>query len=339
MKILSALTLLGLIGLQAPAAAQSSPTLDHVRANGEVLCGTNGQLAGFSTIDSSGTWIGLDVDFCRAIAAAVLGDAKKVRFLPMSSQQRFPAIQSGEIDILSHTTTATLTREATVGMLFTGPTYYDGQGFLVTGDLGVAHAKELDGATVCLRPGTTMELNLADFARAQGISLRSVVIEQQQQVVEAFLNGRCVAFTDDASGLASVRSEQPDPSRFTLLPELISKEPLGPAVRADDPRWFMIAKWVRDGWLTAEELGITAANVDEKLGSSDPSIQRLLGVSGDLGQALGLDNRWMYNVIKQVGNYGESFERNVGMSSPLQQQRGVNALWNAGGLMYANPVR
>jgi general L-amino acid transport system substrate-binding protein len=329
-----------LTGMAMPAEAQSSPTLQVVKSTGAVKCGANGQLAGFSTVGSSGKWAGIDADFCRAVAAAVLGDANKAQFVPMTSQQRFPAIQSGEIQLLTHTVTATLTREATVGMLFTKPLFYDGQGFLVKKSLDIQSAKELDGASVCLRPGTVTELNLADFARSNSISLQPVVIEQQQQVIEAFLNDRCVAYTDDSSALASVRSEQQTPDDFVILPEIISKEPLSPAVRADNPRWYMIVHWILEGWLSAEELGITQANVDElKTKSDDPAVQRLLGVSGDLGTTLGLDNAWMYNVIKAVGNYGEAFERNVGKGSPLKQERGLNAQWKNGGLMYANPVR
>jgi general L-amino acid transport system substrate-binding protein len=320
------------------AAAQNSSTLDAVKRDGTLKCGTNGQLAGFSTVDSAGNWSGLDVDFCKAVAAAVLGDADKAEQVPMTPQQRFPAIQSGEIQLLTHTVTATLTREASVGMLFSKPIFYDGQGFLVKKSLGVSSAKELDGASVCVKPGTVTEQNIADFARSKNIKLEPVVIEQQQQVVEAFLNDRCVAFTDDSTALASVRSEQANADDFVILPEVLSKEPLSPAVRADDARWFMIVSWVRDGWVAAEELGITKDNVDEMRNSQDPAVQRLLGVSGDLGSLLGLDNAWMYNAIKAVGNYGESYDRNVGPSSPLKQERGLNKQWKDGGLMYANPL-
>ena len=321
-----------------PAQAETSQTLETVKKAGVLKCGSNGQLAGFSTVDSAGKWAGLDVDFCRAVAAAVLGDADKAELVPMTPQQRFPAIQSGEIQLLTHTVTATLTREASVGMLFTKPIFYDGQAFMVKKSLGVASARELDGASVCVKPGTVTEQNIADFARANNIKLEPVVIEQQQQVVEAFLNDRCVAFTDDSTALASVRSEQGNPDDFAILPEVLSKEPLSPAVRADDPRWFMIASWVREGLVAAEELGVTQANVDDMKQSQDPSIQRLLGTSGDLGTLLGLGNDWMYNAIKAVGNYGEIYERNVGTSSPLKQERGINEQWKKGGLMYANPL-
>ena len=322
----------------APARAADSPTLETVKKAGAVKCGSNGQLAGFSTVDSAGKWAGLDVDFCRAVAAAVLGDANKAELMPMTPQQRFPAIQSGEIQLLTHTVTATLTREASVGMLFTKPIFYDGQAFMVKKSLNVKSAKELDGASVCVKPGTVTEQNVADFARANNIKIEPVVIEQQQQVVESFLNDRCVAFTDDSTALASVRSEQSNPDDFMILPEVLSKEPLSPAVRADDPRWFMIVAWVREGLVAAEELGVTQANVDEMKSSQDPAIQRLLGVNGDLGSLLGLGNDWMYNAIKSVGNYDEIYERNVGTSSPLKQERGINEQWKKGGLMYANPL-
>ncbi|PZU83297.1 MAG: amino acid ABC transporter substrate-binding protein [Shinella sp.] len=321
-----------------PALAETSQTLETVKKAGTLKCGANGQLAGFSTVDSAGKWTGMDVDFCRAVAAAVLGDANKAEPVPMTPQQRFPAIQSGEIQLLTHTVTATLTREASVGMLFAKPIFYDGQAFMVKKSLNVGSAKELDGASVCVKPGTVTEQNIADFARANNIKLEPVVIEQQQQVVEAFLNDRCVAFTDDSTALASVRSEQSNPDDFVILPEVLSKEPLSPAVRADDPRWFMIVSWVREGLVAAEELGVTQANVDEMKGSKDPAVQRLLGVSGDLGSLLGLSNDWMYNAIKAGGNYGEIYERNVGTSSPLKQERGINEQWKKGGLMYANPL-
>ncbi|MFT2215485.1 amino acid ABC transporter substrate-binding protein [Rhizobium giardinii] len=329
----------GIASVSATAAsAETSQTLETVKKAGAVKCGANGQLAGFSTVDSAGKWTGLDVDFCRAVAAAVLGDANKAELVPMTPQQRFPAIQSGEIQLLTHTVTATLTREASVGMLFAKPLFYDGQAFMVKKSLGVTSAKELDGASVCVKPGTVTEQNIADFARANGIKIEPVVIEQQQQVVEAFLNDRCVAFTDDSTALASVRSEQGTPDDFVILPEVLSKEPLSPGVRADDPRWFMIVNWVREGLIAAEELGVTQANVDEMKSSQDPAVQRLLGVSGDLGSLLGLGNDWMYNSIKSVGNYGDIYERNVGKTSPLKQERGLNEQWKKGGLMYANPL-
>lgn len=320
------------------AFAQTPSTLSNVKTAGILKCGSNGQLAGFSTVDSSGKWVGMDADFCRAVAAAVLGDADKTEFMALTSQQRFPAVQSGEIQLLSHSTTATLTREASVGMLFAKPMFYDGQAFIVKKSLDVTSAKELGGASVCVRPGTVTEQIIADFARANAIKLEPVVIEQQQQVVDAFLNDRCVAFTDDSSALASVRAEQPNPDDLVILPEILSKEPLSPGVRADDPRWYMIVSWVRDGLVAAEELGVTQANVDEMKSSQDPAIQRLLGVSGDLGSLMGLGNDWMYNAIKAVGNYGEIFERNLGGASPLKLERGINDQWKKGGQMYAYPL-
>ncbi|MBO1041164.1 amino acid ABC transporter substrate-binding protein [Brucella pituitosa] len=318
--------------------AETPSTLANVKKAGVLKCGSNGQLAGFSTIETSGKWIGMDADFCRAVAAAVLGDAEKTEFMALTSQQRFPAVQSGEINLLSHSTTATLTREASVGMLFAKPMYYDGQAFIVKKSLGVSSAKELDGASICVRPGTVTEQIIADFGRANGIKLEPVVIEQQQQVVDAFLNDRCVAFTDDSSALASVRAEQANPDDLVILPEILSKEPLSPGVRADDPRWYMIVSWVRDGLVAAEELGVTQANVDEMKSSQDPAIQRLLGASGDLGSLMGLENDWMYNAIKAVGNYGEIFERNLGGGSPLKLKRGINDQWKNGGLLYAYPL-
>jgi general L-amino acid transport system substrate-binding protein len=259
--------------------------------------------------------------------------------IPVTTVQRFPAMQANELDILTHTVTATLTREAEVGLLFTDPLFYDGQGFMVKKSLGVTSAKDIDGATVCVKPGTVTELNLADFARTNNIEYQPVVIEQVQQVVEAFLGDRCQVLTDDGSALAAVRSEQSNPDDFLILPEVISKEPLSPVVRVDDGRWFMVTRWVLHALFAAEELGVTQANVDEMKSSPNPDVQRLLGVTGDLGKLLGLDNAWAYNAIKAVGNYGEMFDRNVGKGSALKLERGLNALWNQGGLMYPNPIR
>jgi len=314
-------------------------TLENVKQADVLRCGGNGQLAGFGLVNSQGGWTGMDVDFCRALAAAVLSDPDKGKMIPVTTVQRFPAIQANELDLLTHTVTATLTREAEVGLLFTDPLFYDGQGFMVKKEIGITSAKDISGATVCIKPGTVTELNLADFARVNNVEYQPVVIEQVQQIVEAFLSDRCQVLTDDGSALAAVRSEQSNPDDFVILPEVISKEPLSPVVRADDGRWFMVVRWVLHALIAAEELGVTQANVDEMKNSENPDIQRLLGVTGDLGAKLGLDNAWAYNAIKAVGNYGEIFERNVGQGSELKLNRGLNALWTQGGLMYSNPIR
>jgi general L-amino acid transport system substrate-binding protein len=325
----------------ASAPAHAGKTLDAIKARGSVICGVNTGLAGFSAADSQGQWTGLDVDVCRAIAAAVLGDGNKVKWVPLTAQQRFTALQSGEIDILSRNTTWTLTRDASLGLEFTGTTYYDGQGFMVPVKSKIKSAKQLKGATVCVQSGTTTEKNLTDFSRANGLNLKPVVFEKQEAATGAYFSGRCIAFTTDASGLASVRNkEAKDPKEHVILPELISKEPLGPVVRRGDDDWFTIAKWVVFGLIEAEEYGITQANVEKMMKESqDPVIMRIVGTSEDTGKLLGLDKDWMVRAIKTTGNYGEIFERNVGPKTPLNLPRGVNALWNKGGVMYAPPVR
>ena len=321
--------------------AHAGKTLDAIKARGQVVCGVNVGLAGFSQADSQGNWSGLDVDICRAVAAAVLGDGNKVKWVPLNAQQRFTALQSGEIDVLSRNTTWTLTRDASLGMHFTGTTYYDGQGFMVPVKSKVKSAKQLKGATVCVQSGTTTEKNLTDYSRANGLNLKPVVFEKVEAATGAYFAGRCIAYTTDASGLASVRNkEAKDPKEHLILPELISKEPLGPSVRRGDDEWFSIVKWVVFGLLEAEEYGITQANVDKMLAESqDPVVLRVLGKSEDTGKLLGLDKNWMVNALKAVGNYGEIFERNVGPNTPIALPRGVNNLWNKGGLMYAPPVR
>jgi len=333
-------------GVMAVAAlmvlpAHAGKTLDTIKERGQVICGVNVGLAGFSQAESSGEWSGLDVDICRAIAAAVLGDAKKVKWVPLNAQQRFTALQSGEIDILSRNTTWTLTRDASLGMNFTGVTYYDGQGFMVPVKGKIKSAKQLKGQTVCVQSGTTTEKNLTDFSRANGLGLKPVVFEKEEAATGAYFTGRCQAYTTDASGLASVRNKQAkNPADHVILPELISKEPLGPAVRRGDDEWFAIAKWVVFGLIEAEEYGITQANVEQlKTTSTDPVVMRILGTSEDTGKLLGLDKNWMANAIKATGNYGEIFERNVGPKTSLALPRGVNNLWNKGGVMYAPPVR
>ena len=319
----------------ASAAAQS--TLDAVRKKGFVQCGVNTGLAGFSQPDSKGVWRGIDVDLCRAVAAAVFGDAAKVRFTPLTAQQRFTAVQSGEVDILSRNTTWTLSRDTSLGLNFVGINYYDGQGFMVPKKLNVKSAKQLNGATICVQPGTTNELNLADYFRANKMTFKPVVIEKLDEVLNAYFNGRCDVYTTDQSGLVALRASRAQkPDDHVILPELISKEPLGPAVRHGDDRWFDIVKWSLFAMIEAEELGLTSKNIDEQAKSANPAIQRFVGASGDLGKMLSLDNRWAYYIVKQVGNYGESFDAHL---APLGFERGYNRLWTKGGLLYVPPIR
>jgi general L-amino acid transport system substrate-binding protein len=329
------------LSLAVLAPAFAGKTLDAIKQRGQVVCGVNTGLAGFSAADSSGNWSGLDVDFCKAVAAATLGDATKVKYVPLNAQQRFTALQSGEIDMLSRNTTFTLTRDGSLGLHQTVVTYYDGQGFMVPVKSKIKSAKQLKGQTVCVQSGTTTEKNLTDFSRANNLGIKPVVFEKVEAATGAYFSGRCVAYTTDASGLASVRNkEAKKPADHIILPELISKEPLGPMVRRGDDEWFAIVKWVIYGLLEAEEYGVTQANVDQlKTGATDPVVQRLLGTTEDTGKLLGLDKEWMVRAIKATGNYGEIFERNVGPKSALGLPRGVNSLWNKGGLMYAYPIR
>ena len=341
-KNLSRLTLgtLAAVGALATVPAHAGKTLDAIKARGQLVCGVNTGLAGFSAADSAGNWTGLDVDVCKAIAATVLNDASKIKWVPLNAQQRFTALQSGEIDILSRNTTWTLTRDASLGLNFVGVTYYDGQGFMVPAKGKVKSAKQLKGATVCVQSGTTTEKNLTDFSRANKLDIKPVVFEKQEASTGAYFSGRCQAFTTDASGMASIRNkEAKDPKEHLILPELISKEPLGPSVRRGDDEFFAIAKWVIYALIEAEEYGITQANVDQMKTSTDPVVQRILGTSEDTGKLLGLDKDWAYRAIKATGNYGEIFERNVGPNSALALPRGVNNLWNKGGIVYAPPVR
>jgi len=325
----------------ATLPAHAGKTLDAVKARGLLVCGVNTGLAGFSQADSGGTWSGLDVDFCRALAAAVVGDANKVKWVPLNSQQRLPALQAGELDVLSRNTTFTLTRDASLGLHMTTPLYYDGQGFMVPAKTKITNVRQLKGQTICVLSGSTTEKNLADFSRANNLAMKPVVFESLDGLVNAYFAGRCVGYTTDASGLASVRNkEAKNPTDHVILPTLISKEPLGPMVRRGDDEWFAIVKWVIYGLLEAEEYGVTKANVDTmKASSQDPVVQRLLGTTEDTGKLLGLDKDWMVRAIKASGNYGEMFERNVGPSSAVKLPRGLNNLWNQGGLMYAYPVR
>jgi general L-amino acid transport system substrate-binding protein len=338
-KALLAATAVAAAAVVAPAHA--GKTLDSIKQRGQLVCGVNTGLAGFSAADSQGNWSGLDVDICRAIAAAILGDGSKVKWVPLNAQQRFTALQSGEVDILSRNTTWTLTRDASLGLHFTNTTYYDGQGFMVPVKSKVKSAKQLKGQTVCVQSGTTTEKNLTDFSRANKLDIKPVVFEKVEAATGAYFAGRCVAYTTDASGLASVRNkEAKDPAEHVILPELISKEPLGPVVRRGDDEFYAIAKWVVFGLIEAEEYDLTQANVDKMLATSDdPVVMRILGKSEDTGKLLGLDKNWMVNALKAVGNYGEIFERNVGPKTPLALPRGINNQWNKGGIMYAPPVR
>jgi general L-amino acid transport system substrate-binding protein len=328
-------------GAMATAPAHAGKTLDAIKTRGQLVCGVNPSLPGFSAADSQGNWSGLDVDVCKAIAATVLSDASKIKWTPLNASQRFAVLQSGEIDVLSRNTTWTLTRDASLGLHFTGVTYYDGQGFMVPKKSKITSAKNLKGATVCVQSGTTTEKNLNDYSKSMKLNIKPVVFDTQEATNKAYFAGRCQAYTTDASGLASVRNkEATNPDDHLILPELISKEPLGPSVRRGDDEFFAIVKWVVFALIEAEEYGITQANVDQlKASSQDPVVQRILGTSEDTGKLLGLDKDWAYRAIKAVGNYGEIFERNVGPKTALKLPRGANNLWNKGGFMYAPPVR
>jgi general L-amino acid transport system substrate-binding protein len=322
--------------LAGPAAAD---TLATVKERGKVSCGVSQGVAGFSAPDSSGNWAGFDVDFCRAVAAAALGDPDKVSYVPLSTKERFTALQSGTVDLLSRQTTWTLSRDAGQGMLFAGTAYYDGQGFMVRRDLGVDSALKLSGATVCAEQGTTTEQNVADYFSANKLTYEPVVIDSAEGIIKAFETGRCDVYTTDASALYAQRLKLADPDAFTVLPEIISKEPLGPAVRQGDDKWFAIVRWTLFALIEAEELGLTQKTVEAGVESPNPAVRRFLGADGNNGQQLGLEPRWAYNVVSAVGNYGEMFERNLGQESALKIDRGLNRLWNAGGLMYAAPAR
>ncbi len=336
-------TLLGIaLGAAVSVAAVVSATagtLQDVKAKGFVQCGVSQGLPGFSNPDEKGNWKGLDVDLCRAIAAAVFGDASKVKFTPLSAKERFTALQSGEVDVLSRNTTWTMQRDTALGLNFAGVNYYDGQGFMVRKSLGVTSAMQLNGAAVCTNTGTTTELNLADFFRSHKMQYEVVAFEKADEVVKAYDEGRCDVYTTDRSGLAAMRLKLKNPDEHIILPEIISKEPLGPVVRQGDDQWFDLVKWTLFAMVNAEELGVTSKNGDEMKKSNNPAIKRLLGVEGKFGENIGVSNDWAYNIIKQVGNYGESYDRNVGPKTPLGLSRGLNALWNKGGIMYAPPIR
>ena len=337
MKRLFAFGLTMLLGLTVAQAG----TLESVRQKGIVSCGVNVGLGGFSMADSKGVWKGLDVDACRAVAAAVLGDAEKVRYVPTTGTSRFAALQSGEIDLLARNTTFTFLRDVTIGLRMVQVNFYDGQGFLVRKDAKVGALKDLAGGTICMLQGSTHELNLTDWMKQHNIEFKVVLLDTTDVLIKTLLSGRCDAASSDSSNLASIRGAGvPVPEDFVILPDRISKEPLGPMVRRADDQWFDIVRWSMMAMMEAEEDGVTSANADKMLAeSNNPTVQRLLGKSGEFGKLLGLDNAWALNIVKQVGNYGESYERNVGMESSLKLERGPNALWNKGGLMYPVPFR
>jgi general L-amino acid transport system substrate-binding protein len=321
------------------AAAASAGTLDDVKARGQLSCGANTGLAGFGLPDDKGQWAGLDVDYCRAIAAAIFNDPTKVKFVPLSAKDRFTALQAKEVDVLIRNTTWTMSRDTTQGLSFVGVNFYDGQGFMVRKKLGVASALELNGASVCTQQGTTTELNLADFFRANKIKYDVVAFGSSTEAIKAYDSGRCDAFTTDSSALYAERLRLANPDEHLVLPEIISKEPLGPSVRKGDEQWADVVKWVGYALLNAEELGVTKDNVDQMLKSENPEIKRLLGVEGKFGEGIGLSTDWVARVVKATGNYGEIFDRNVGEGSRLKIKRGLNALWNKGGVQYAPPIR
>ena len=337
MKRLAKLSLIAVAGLMSTSL--SADTLENTKKQGFLKCGVSTGLPGFAEVGEDKKWKGLDVDMCKAVAAAVLGDASKVKIVPLTAKERFTALQSGEVDLLARNTTWTQTRDTSLGLNFAGVNYYDGQGFLVSKDLGVNSATELDGATVCITAGTTTELNLSDYFKTKGMTYSPITFDTADQVTKGFEAGRCDLITSDASQLYALRTKTANPEKYKVLPEIISKEPLGPVVRQGDDVWFNIAKWSLNAMKTAEEFGVTSANADEMLNSKNPEIKRLLGIDGKLGENLKLDPKWAYNIVKQVGNYGESFDRNVGKGSPLKIDRGVNALWSNGGLQYSPPFR
>ena len=340
MKKFVAAALAAGIGMALSATgASAQATLAQVKQRGILNCGSNTGLAGFGVPDAQGNWKGLDVDLCRAISATIFNDPNKVKFIPLSAKDRFTALQSGEVDVLVRNSTWTMTRDASLGLLFTGVNYYDGQGFLVRKKLGVNSALQLNGASVCTQQGTTTELNLADYFRANNLKYEVVAFATSDETIKAYDAGRCDAFTTDASGLYAERLKLANPDEHLVLPEIISKEPLGPSVRNNDPQWFNLVKWTHFAMLNAEELGVTQANVEQQLKSDNPEIKRLLGTEGKFGEQVGLTADWVVRIVKHVGNYGESFERNVGQGSLLKIARGQNALWTKGGLQYAPPVR
>lgn len=339
-KTATAIAAIALIAVSGADSAIAGPTVDAVKERGAVICGVNGNRAGFSALDSKGEWAGMDVDTCRAIAAAVLGDASKVQFVKTTSQTRFTALQTGEIDVLTRNVTWTLSRDAKLGIDFVAPIFYDGQGFMVHKDTGVQSVEDLGGATVCVLPGSTSEKVTADVFKANGLDYTPVVIESKKELNTAFFGGRCDVHVQSTSGLSSARATvASNPADYIILDGVYGKDPMGPAVRQGDAQWRDIVAWSIYAMMTAEELGVTSANVDAMKSSDDAETTRLLGAAGDLGETLGLDNEWAYRIIKQVGNYGEVFDRNVGDGSPLKLSRGINALWTDGGLLYSPPFK
>ena len=332
-------TLAALTTLTFAAVTAQAGTLDQVKQRGMLFCGVSQGLPGFSQPDDKGNWTGLDVDGCRAVAAVIFNYPTKVKFVALSSKDRFTSLQSGEIDVLFRNSTWTMQRDTELGLTFVGVNYYDGQGFIVRKKLNVASALELNGASICVQQGTTTELNLADYFRSNKIKYEGVVFATDDETVKAYDSGRCDSYTTDASGLFADRLKFAAPDEHVILPEIISKEPLGPVVRRGDDQWAALVKWTHFAMLNAEELGVSTANVDEKMKSDNPEVKRLLGIEGKFGEDLGVTNDWAYRIVKHVGNYGEVFERNVGEGSPLKIKRGLNALWNKGGLQYAPPIR
>jgi general L-amino acid transport system substrate-binding protein len=333
--VLAASAVMGLTLTSASAA-----TLDNVKSKGYIQCGVSTGLPGFSIADDKGQWVGMDVDVCRAVASAVFNDPSKVRFTPLTAKDRFTALQSGEIDVLSRNTTWTMSRDTTLGLTFAGVTYYDGQGFMVRKSLNVTSAKELEGASICTQTGTTTELNVADYFRTNGMKYEVVAFSNLDEVIQAYEAGRCEVFTTDASGLYSNRTKLTNPEEHIVLPEIISKEPLGPLVRQGDDQWFKVVRWSMSALVDAEELGVTSKNVDEQIKSSqNPEVKRFLGIEGEFGPSIGLDKSWAAHIVKHVGNYGELFEKNLGQSSPLKIERGLNSLWTKGGLQFGFPIR
>jgi general L-amino acid transport system substrate-binding protein len=336
MKRVANILALALIFMAQSAAAQ---TLKAVKNRGVLNCGSNGTLAGFGLPDANGKWVGLDADLCRAVAAAIFNDAEKVKFVPLSAKDRFTALQSGEVDLLARDTTWTVSRDSSLGLNFAGVNYYDGQGFMVRKALNMNSALELNGASVCVQQGTTSELNLSDFFRTHNMELKSVTFATANEAVKAYDAGRCDAYTTDGSSLYSERLRLANANDHILLPEIISKEPLGPAVRQGDDQWFDIVKWTLFAMINAEELNITSKNIDEMKTSTNPDIKRFVGTEGNYGEQLGLPKEWAVSIVKLVGNYGEVFEQNVGSGSRLKIDRGLNKLWNKGGIQYAPPIR
>ncbi len=341
LTMIGAALAVALLGFAGGADAQSQPgsAIAAIKARGNLNCGVSPGVPGFSNPDDKGEWRGFDVDFCRAVAAVLFNDTKKVSYKPLTAKERFTALQSGEVDILSRTTTWTVSRDSAMGLVFAGIMYYDGQGFIVKKALGLKSAKELKGATVCVQTGTTTELNLSDYFRTNKMEYKPVVFEKADEAVAAYDSGRCDVYTTDASSLYAQRLKMKSPADNVVLPDIISKEPLGPVVRQGDFQWFTLTKWVYYALINAEELGVNSKNVDEMGNSANPEIKRLLGKEGDFGKGLGVDNDWVVRIVKQVGNYAEIYHRNLGDESPLKIARGVNKLWNDGGIQYAPPIR